>query len=311
MAGQREGAGMDAVLDLAHPDDVTAVHARVLAGSTARSRYFEVSGRRVHAIEAGDGQPLVLLHGSGPSALLFLPLLERLMDVRAIAADRPGFGLSDPVETHRDYRDASVEFVGSMLDTLELGETALLGNSTGGTWVLWYALAHPERVRRLVLLGATPLLPATHVPPPMLAVAAPTDGQAPLQMPPPSPETVVRNMSVFGEAETIVNYPDQIDALVAAGHDRLASSVSIAELRTLISPTGWQPQLVVSPDELGALKVPTMLIWGDRDPLGGADAARTTATTFPQARLELLPAGHAPWLGHPDQIAGLVNAFIR
>lgn len=162
-----------------------------------------------------------------------------------------------------------------------------------------------------MLLGATPLLPATHVPAPMLAVAAPTDVQAPLQMPPPSAETVVRNMGVFGEAETIVNYPDQIDALVAAGHDRLASSVSLAELRSLISPTGWQPQLVVSPDELGALKVPTMLIWGDRDPLGGANAARTTATTIPGARLEPLPSGHAPWLGHPDQTADLVNDFVR
>jgi pimeloyl-ACP methyl ester carboxylesterase len=209
------------------------------------------------------------------------------------------------------YRDASVEILGNMLDALELDETALLGNSTGGTWVLWYALAHPERVRRLVLLGATPLLPATHVPPPMLAVAAPTNGQAPPQMPPPSTETVVRSMSVFGEAETIVNYPDQIDALVAAGHDRLASSVGLAELRTLISPTGWQPELVVAPHELQAMKVPTLLIWGDRDPLGGADAARTTATTIPEARLELLPAGHAPWLGHPDQIAGLVSEFVR
>jgi pimeloyl-ACP methyl ester carboxylesterase len=50
------------------------------------------SGRRVHVIEAGQGEPVVLLHGSATSSLLPLPLLERLAGVRGIAVDRPGFG---------------------------------------------------------------------------------------------------------------------------------------------------------------------------------------------------------------------------
>jgi pimeloyl-ACP methyl ester carboxylesterase len=268
-------------------------------------------GRRVHAIEAGDGQPLVLLHGSGPTALQFLPLLERLTDVRAIAVDRPGFGLSDPAERQPEaYRDAAVDSLTEILDGLELAETALLGNSTGGMWALWFALAHPERVSRLVLLGAQPLLPGTRVPPPMLAVATPTVGPPP-QMPPPSRESVVQSMGVFGEAETIVNYPDQIEAMVAAGSDQLTARTRLAELRALISPTGWQPALAVRPEELQALSVPTLLIWGEHDPLGGADVARMTAASIPHAQLELLSAGHGPWLGHPDRVATIVSDFVR
>jgi 2-hydroxy-6-oxonona-2,4-dienedioate hydrolase/4,5:9,10-diseco-3-hydroxy-5,9,17-trioxoandrosta-1(10),2-diene-4-oate hydrolase len=269
------------------------------------------AGRRIHNLEAGDGQPLVLLHGSGPTALQFLPLLERLTDVRAIAVDRPGFGLSDPSEPpHEAYRGAAVDSLTEILDGLELPESALLGNSTGGLWTLWFALTHPDRVRRLVLLGAQPLLPGTHVPPPMLAVATPTIGPPP-QMPPPSRETVVQSMGIFGEAETIVNYPDQIEAMVVAGSDQLTTKTRLAELRALISPTAWQPALAMRREELQELSVPTLLIWGEHDPLGGADAARATAASIPHAQLELLPAGHGPWLGHPDRVATLVSDFVR
>jgi pimeloyl-ACP methyl ester carboxylesterase len=269
------------------------------------------SRRRVHIIEAGGGQPLVLLHGSGPTSLLYLPLLERLEGVRAIAVDRPGFGLSDPSDRPPEpYRDAGVEFVGNVLDALDVEQPTLLGNSMGGTWALWYALAHPDRVNRLVLLGAPPLMPGTRVPQPMLAVATPTVGQPP-KMPPPSRETVVQNMSVLGEADSIVNYPDQIDALVAAGYDQLAATARLTELRAAITPTGWQPALEMRPDELHDLSVPTLLIWGERDPLGGADVARMTAATIPQARLEVLSAGHAPWLGHADRVATLVSDFVH
>ena len=295
-----------------HPGEVIAAHERVLASSAARSRYFEVAGgRRIHAIEVGDGTPLVMLHGSGPTALQFLPLLERLPGVRAIAVDRPGFGLSDPIEPpSEDYREAAVESVNLILDGLGLTETALLGNSAGGTSALWYALAHPERVTRLILLGAPPLLPRTGVPPPMLAVATPSAGPPP-EMPPPSTEAVIQSMSVFGEGDTIARYPEQLEAMVAAGYDQLLAVVRLAELRALIAPTGWQPALAMRPDELHALTVPTLLIWGEQDPLGDADVAATVAATIPHAQLELLPAGHAPWLGHPDRVADMVRDFVR
>jgi len=311
MTGQQGVAIRDSAGGVAHPDVVVAAHRQVLAGSSAQSRYVEMaSGRRVHAIEAGDGQPLVLLHGSGPTALLFLPLLERLKGVRAIAVDRPGFGLSDPSDLPPEaYREAAIDSLNMILDGLELAETALLGNSMGGTWALWYALAHPNRVTSLVVLGAPPLLPGTRVPPPMLAVATPTVRQPP-QMPPPSRETVVQSMGVMGEADTIVNYPEHIEAMVVAGNDTLASGTSLAELRAAISPTGWQPTLALRPEELQELTVPTLLIWGEHDPLGGADVARTTAAMIPDAQLEVVSAGHAPWLGHPDRVAALVNNFV-
>lgn len=115
----------------------------------------------------------------------------------------------------------------------------------------------------------------------------------------------------MGEKDTIVNYPDQIDALVVAGRDPLASKASLAELRAAISPFGFRAAVKLHPHELRQLSMPTLLIWGEHDPVGGGEVARATADAIPDARLELLPAGHGPWLGHPDRTAARVANFVR
>ena len=297
--------------DQPHPPAVVAAHEQALDGSGFRSRFIEViPGERVHIMEGAEGAPLVMLHGSGPSALLFLPLLEKLTGVRAIAVDRPGFGLSDPhAWPTANRRKAAVEWIGSLLDLLDLKETALLGSSAGGMWTVWFALAHPERVSRLILLGAPPTL-SVNVPPPPLRKIASIDPANPPPMPPPSRETVIQSMSGMGEGDTIVNYPHQIEALVAAGQDPVASMANLDELRTLISPEGWQLSVETRVSELEGLKPSTLLVWGNHDPLGGADAARQAASAIPEAQLEMLDSGHAPWLGHPDQVANLVTTFL-
>src|SRR6266540_1444096 len=255
---------------LTHPDEVMAIHERILEASSARSRFVRVgSSGRVHVIEAGDGPPVVLLHGSSTSSLLLLPLLERLQGAWGIAVDRPGFGLSDPADAPR------------------------------------------ERVRRLVLLGAAPLLPGTRVPPPLRVMATPKIGELLQRMMKPSPKMVVRMMSSMGEKDTIVNYPDQIQALVTAGNDPVVSEVNLAELRVAISPFGFRRSLRVQPDELRQLTVPTLLVWGDHEPVGAIKVAEATVELIPNARLEVLPAGHGPWLGNPDRTAELVSKFVR
>jgi len=279
----------------------------------ARSRYIEVrSGRRVHVIEAGEGAPVLFLHGSSTSSLSVLPLLKHLEGVRAIAVDRPGFGLSEPVHVRRErFRDAAVEFLDEVLDELELEEAALAGGSMGATWALWYALARPDRVPRLVLLTAAPLLPGTRVPAPVRVMAAPLVGDLLARVVKPNAKMVVRMMASMGEKDTIVRYPDLIDAIVAAGKDPIASAANLAELRAISSPFGFRRSVRVHPDELRRLTVPTLLIWGDHDPTGAITVAQGTARLIPGAQLEVLAAGHVPYLGHPERVSELVSRFVR
>jgi pimeloyl-ACP methyl ester carboxylesterase len=291
--------------------EMLEIHERMLAGAAASRRYIEADGgRRVHLIEAGEGSPVLFLHGSSTSSLSLLPLIEHLEGVRAIAADRPGFGLSDPVQLPRErYRAAAVEFVDEVLDALALETATLAGNSMGGTWALWYALERPDRVRRLVLLGASPLLPGTRAPTPIRIVAAPVIGGV-LARVKTNEKMIVRFMSSMGEKATIVGYPDLIQALVAAADDPVASSANLAELRAAISPLGFRRVLRLHNDDLQRLTVPVLLIWGDRDPVGAVEVGRATAKLLPKAELEVLPAGHVSYLGNPEQAGQLLSAFV-
>jgi len=290
--------------------ELAAVHGSVLAGSGVTSRFVEaVPGERVHLLEHGDGRSLVMLHGSGPTSLQLLPLISRISRSHVVAVDRPGFGLSDAHPWSGPRRNAAVEWLGTVLDALGLTSVDLLGSSAGGTWAIWFALASPERVRRLVLVGAPPTLSATAPPEPLRMVAS-IDPEGPPTMPPPSRETVVQNMAGMGEGETIVRYPDLLDAMVAAAGDATSGQAGLDELRALIAPDGWQPATRIALGELKGLKPPTLVIWGRSDPLGGPEAARQVADAIPDSRLELLDAGHGPWLGHPDTVAKLVEGFV-
>jgi pimeloyl-ACP methyl ester carboxylesterase len=67
----------------------------------------------------------------------------------------------------------------------------------------------------------------------------------------------------------------------------------------------------VGPEELRQLAVPTLVLWGERDPIGGVPVARAVTELIPHARLEVLPTGHGPWLGQPTQTAAAVLDFMR
>lgn len=97
---------------------------------------------------------------------------------------------------------------------------------------------------------------------------------------------------------------------MAAGRDATSGRASLDELKSLITPDGWQPDVMTELGELRTLRAPTLIIWGRSDPLGDLDAARSVADAITDARLETLDAGHGPWLGHPDTVASLVEDFV-
>ncbi len=289
---------------------------RAVAAAGGRSGLVTLrSGVRVHLIEAGDGTPVVHLHGTSTSGLSHLSLIEHMPDVHSIAVDRPGAGLSDPVILPaRHYREAVVEVVDDLLDTLGLRKAMLVGASGGGAWALWYALARPGRVRRLALLGATPLLPGTTAPPPMRVMTTPVLGDILSRLIPSSRAGVVRFMRIVGEGDTIVRHPDLLDSLVAAQRDPALARATRAEFRVFLTPFargGMRPSMRFRPDELHHLRVPTLLVWGARDPLGGETVARSVAAMIPNARVEVLDTGHVPWLGRTAEVSRLLSAFAH
>lgn len=222
--------------------------------------------------------------------------------MRAIAVDRPGFGLSEPVLVPRErFRNAAVEFIDEVVGALGLGTPTFAGNSMGGTWGLWYALAHTDRARGLVLLGSAPLLPGTRAPLPLRVNTTPVVGDLLSRVVKITPKMVVRLMSAMGESDTIVRYPDLLEAVAAAGNDPTASAVNLAELRAVITPFGFRPSMRLHPDDLRRLTVPTLLIWGETIPSERSRRRRQQQASSPRRSSRRCPEGTFPTSATPSE----------
>jgi pimeloyl-ACP methyl ester carboxylesterase len=259
----------------------------------------------------------VLLHGGGGAAGFFVPLLNELNGVRALAPDRPGQGLSDPIDLPRGrYREATVVWLDGLFDALELDAAALLGHSGGGMWALWYALARPDRVKRLVLI-APPAVPRTRCPLPIRLIATPGVGELFSRLMAPTRKSVIRFASSMGEKATVTTYPDLIDLWVASLRDPIAERVGRAEIRVfvspfaLLSPSGLRRHARVGAEELGQVAMPALVIWGEREPMGGVSVAQGVTELMPDAGLQMLAGGHAPWLGQPAEAAAAIVDLLR
>ena len=79
----------------------------------------------------------------------------------------------------------------------------------------------------------------------------------------------------------------------------------------LLSRDGFRRHGRVGPEELGRLRLPTSVVWGERDPLGSVAVAQAATALIPAARLVVLPTGHGPWLGEPGRTAAAVMELVR
>jgi pimeloyl-ACP methyl ester carboxylesterase len=118
----------------------------------------DANGIKTNYLEAGKGDPVVLIHGSGPGVTsyanwrLVLPALAE--NFRVLAPDMVGFGFSErPANIEYGVQTWADQVVG-LMDTLELPKAHLVGNSFGGAIALRIATQHPDRVGKLVLMGS-------------------------------------------------------------------------------------------------------------------------------------------------------------
>jgi 2-hydroxy-6-oxonona-2,4-dienedioate hydrolase len=126
----------------------------MVLGKADTSREIQTKDWRIHYQEAGEGHPVILLHGGGPGATgwsNFSPNIEALSQhFRVIAPDMPGWGESDPVDFNTlDHVDVAIQF----LDALGIEKAAFVGNSMGGHTSIRMAAEHPERVSHLITMG--------------------------------------------------------------------------------------------------------------------------------------------------------------
>jgi 2-hydroxy-6-oxonona-2,4-dienedioate hydrolase len=186
---QRPTAGGDGTTRRRGEDSATATDfeaaERALfedVGLETRSQFVDLADPqlRTRIVESGpdDGDvPLVFVHGTAEFCGFLSPLMAQFDERRLLTYDRPGFGLSDPFDyTDATLRGTNVAALESVLDALDLERVDLVGHSMGGYTGIHFALARPERVRTLSLVGSVPTFPGTRPPLPFRLLTVPILG---------------------------------------------------------------------------------------------------------------------------------------
>ena len=126
-----------------------------LPGYDFEPHYLEQDGLRMHYIDEGEGQPVLLLHGEPTWAYLYRTIIPELTSTaRAIAPDYFGFGRSDKPLSIDDYSyELHVESIRRLVEHLDLTGLTVVVQDWGGPIGLRLAVEHPERVARLVILN--------------------------------------------------------------------------------------------------------------------------------------------------------------
>ena len=118
------------------------------------SRYVDVPDGRMHYVDEGTGDPIVMIHGTPTWSFLYRHLIRGLSDrYRVIAPDQLGFGLSDRPADYSYRPQAQARNIAAFLDTLDIPAMTLVVHDFGGPVGLSYALDHPDRVQRLILFN--------------------------------------------------------------------------------------------------------------------------------------------------------------
>jgi pimeloyl-ACP methyl ester carboxylesterase len=241
---------------------------------------FEINGLELNYEMAGDGEPLLWLHGfMGAGEDWTYIFKEPPAGFRLIAPDLRGHGASTNPSGEFSFRQAADDVVG-LLRHLGFDTVKAVGLSGGGIALLHLATALPTRIESMVIVSAPPYFPA----------------QA---------RSFQRQMSesMFGEVEMDLmrkrhRYGDaQLQQLFAHGR-ALADSYDDVNL---------------TPPYLATISAETLIVFGDRDPLYPVSLAFELKAAIPRSHLWVVPnAGHAPVFGdHADQFAETATSFLR
>lgn len=263
-------------------------------------RSIEAAGILTNYHDMGEGFPALLIHGSGPGVsawanwrLVMAPLAERM---RVIAPDMAGFGFTERRPSLRYDMDTWVAQAVGLLDALGLEQADIVGNSFGGALALALAIRHPQRVRRLVLMGS---------------VGVPfeiTEGLDAVWGYTPSFENMRRIMDYFAWDRGLVN--DELAELRYRASIRPGFQESFASMFPAPRQR-WVEALASREADIRALPHETLIIHGRDDRVIPLQTSETLLRWIDRAQLHVFGrCGHWTQIEHAARFVRLVEDFL-
>lgn len=247
--------------------------------------FVQTPAGRVHYAEAGQGEPLVLLHSNGCSLHEFELVIEALArSHRVLVPDLPGQGDSDPLTRHWTY-DMYADAIVAWMDALGIARASVAGSSIGGVICLALGKNHPGRIRSLLLVE-TPIRLGTAWAKRWFQV----EGNFGLPM--QAFDTVASRIRNFTPA---LHQRWNIDRCKAGAHTMVDAMWAVREYDTL--------------GALAGLSVPTFAILGSNGPV--SDSLPALEQKIGQDNIVVMAnCGHFPMIEEPAEFVGHVNRFI-
>ena len=281
------------------------VSALVARRAPPPSQFVAIDGLQVHLRDEGprdDPTPIVLLHGTSASLHTWDGWVAALLPRhRVVRLDLPGFGLTGPAPDDDYSMGRYVEFIASALDTLGIEQCVIAGNSFGG-WIAWEtALAHPDRIKGLVLVDAAGYpLQSESVPIGFRLANVPVLNRVMESVLPRGiVESSLRN--TYGDPSRVT--PELVDRyyeLTLREGNRRALAQRFAAGRG-----------TTEPGRIRSLRLPTLILWGDRDRLIPPSYAERFHRDIAGSELVMFPGlGHVPQEEDPAATVAAVLAFL-
>ena len=268
-----------------------------------------VKGEPIFYAEAGQGPPVVMLHGGGPGAS-GVSNYSRNIDAlaknfRVIVPDMPGYGRSTKKPDHEDTYRYIGDMIRGLMDELNIDTAHLVGNSLGGASVLRLALDTPDRVGKLVLMGPAGIGTTRGLPTAgMNSLLNYYSGTGPSRE---KLTTFIRTYLVYDPNSV----PDELIDL------RYQASIDPEILANPILRRPNKPQAIWRSDltrdsGLKDLQTPTLVLWGKDDKVNKPSGGPALLTTMPNAELVMTSqTGHWMQWERADLFNELVADFLR
>jgi pimeloyl-ACP methyl ester carboxylesterase len=261
------------------------------------------------------GEPVVLVHGTGAWSEIWRGTMHRLAreGYRAIALDMPPFGFTAR-PTLADYRDdAQGRRILGALDALGIERATLVGHSFGGRPTMQATFLAPQRVRSLVLVDAALDLqraPGAHASPALVraVLGTPPLRDALVASTLTNPMMTGRLLSMLVSNRDAVT-PERLEML----RRPFVVTGTTARFGEWLLPfaTTSESSLATDRARYATLRMPTLVLWGERDALTPVAQGRDIAGLIPSARWASLPrAGHIPAIEDPDGFDAALLAFL-
>ncbi|MBE9113696.1 alpha/beta fold hydrolase [Nodosilinea sp. LEGE 07298] len=271
-------------------------------------RYIQVDGINTRYWALGEeGSPVLLIHGQGGAIDYWYKNVFALAQHHQVyALDWVGSGMSDKPKTTYTVDDIS-QFIFQFMDALGLPQASLIAGSIGGAIALKMALAVPERIEKLVLIGAGGL--GKEVALPARLTSLPVVGEV-LNHPSPRAAKFMVQQCIY-DPEPYLHDEAFMDLVLR----NMASDVlqfQTRTFRTMGNVLGMKPNFWRSiHDRLAEIQSPTLLIWGKQDWAFPISHGELAAKVMPNAQLQVFDScGHLPYLEHADVFNHVVLDFL-